>query len=348
MTCNKMRILSSFIPRLPRPRLPNSGHKKVLNGPLIFRNGEGCKDTAMESIWKTYELEHWSEFWPTIEEIRRTYAESIVEGGNSQKFEHTEQMLYRGHSNADWPLLTTLERRSDETFSIASYLQSATRYAEEIEAFTGKHWDGTSYNQVCDDLDHFDSLDPCLPCYDYLVYLRHFGFPSPLLDWTRSPFIAAFFAFADPFPGDRVAIYVFIETPDGSRDLTGGQPRIKNLGPFTRTHARHFSQQAQYTIATKAEGRQHFFCPHEQAFTADHSAVVDQDVLVKITLPKSERWEALSYLEEHNLNHFTLFQDERALIDAMSVREFDVRRPGFNRFRSTSNLSLPKPREREY
>lgn len=302
----------------------------------------------MESIRKIYNLERWSDYWPTVEEIRRIYAESIVEGGNRRKFEHTEQMLFRGHSSAEWPLSTTLERRSNEKFTIESYLKSATRYAEEIEAFTGKHWDNTSYNQVCDELKLFDVLDPRLPCYDYLVYLRHFGFPSPLLDWTRSPFIAAFFAFANPFPGDRVAIYVFIETPEGGKSMAEGQPRIKDFGPFTRTHSRHFAQQAQYTIATKSESSQHVFCPHEQAVVANQTGVVDQDVLVKITLPKTERWDALSYLEEHNLNHFTLFQDEGALIDAISVREFDVRRPGFHRFRSTSNISLPKPKEREH
>src|SRR5579871_975887 len=35
------------------------------------------------------------------------------------------------------------------------------------------------------------------PGYDYMAYLRHHGFPSPLLDWTRSPYVAAFFAFRD-------------------------------------------------------------------------------------------------------------------------------------------------------
>lgn len=301
----------------------------------------------MESIRTTYELSHWSDYWPTIEEIRREYAEWIVKGGNERQFEHTEQMLYRGHSDAEWELTTTLERRCNNEFSIESYVKSATRYSEEIEAFTGKHWADTSYNQVCDAFKHFDSLHPVLPCYDYLVYLRHLGFPSPLLDWTRSPFIAAYFAFANPFPGDRVAVFVLIETPEGSKMITGGKPRIKNCGPFTRTHRRHFAQQAEYTIATYAKNKQHIFCTHKEAVAANQTAVVDQDVIIRITLPNTERWEALSYLEEHNLNHFTLFQDEESLISAISLREFDVRRPGFNRFRFSSNTSLPEPKERD-
>ncbi len=46
--------------------------------------------------------------------------------------------------------------------------------------------------------------------------------------------------------------------------------------------------------------------------------------LGKIVLPADQRLEALKRLEDYNINHFTLFQSEDALIKTVATRVFDI------------------------
>jgi hypothetical protein len=70
--------------------------------------------------------------------------------------------------------------------------------------------------------------------YSYMAHLRHNGFPSPLLDWTRSPYVAAFFAFSKP-QSDEVAIYGFAESPNNSKFGSSTEPQIQLLGQYVKT-----------------------------------------------------------------------------------------------------------------
>jgi hypothetical protein len=56
----------------------------------------------------------------------------------------------------------------------------------------------------------------------------------------------------------------------------------------------------------------------------DEALSNEQDLLIKITLPTKVRLPALEELNDYNINHFTLFQTEDALIKALAIREFEV------------------------
>jgi len=94
-------------------------------------------------------------------------------------------------------------------------------------------------------------------------------------------------------------------------------------GPYVTTHQRHFAQKTWYTIATQWEGKEkrNYFCAHEDVFRKPDP---EQDILIKIILPSTARKEALRELSDYNINPFTLFQTEDALIRTMELKQFDL------------------------
>ena len=92
--------------------------------------------------------------------------------------------VFRGHAGASWPLATALERA-----------ESADRTADEWRM-----------------IDHFRRraslyLPPQLHITDddvfgWMALMQHYGAPTRLLDVTRSPYVAAFFALEEPACGD--------------------------------------------------------------------------------------------------------------------------------------------------
>jgi hypothetical protein len=231
---------------------------------------------------------------------------------------HISRLLYRGQANSEWKLTTTLERYFKPDVFLEDYYSIISAARPQIESFTSKVWGIPEYSEPDDFF-----IGSKLPAYDYMVYLRHHGFPSPLLDWTRSPFIAAFFAFHDvAYEGQAVSIYSHMEWAGRGKTHAGNDPIISGIGPYIITHPRHFLQQSEYTICTVRSNEKHYFAYHESAFSENKE---EQDLLWKINIPSSERFKVLSYLDSMNINAFSLFGSEESLMATLALREFYFR-----------------------
>lgn len=273
---------------------------------------------------ETITVASWNEFKESIEELRRRYKPSERKLKNGRIYRRHNRILFRGQACASWPLKTTLERAVASKLTVPRYILLATSGVNEIESYSGHRWNLSSYPELKAEAErHQDSFRMHLPAYNYLVYLRHHGFPSPLLDWSESPFVAAFFAFESPQSSTEVAVYCYVESPQGVKGGWSGQPIISVQGPYVSTDKRHFSQRAWYTVATLWDYgiKQHHFAPHEDVFA---NSPKDQDVLIKIVLPGSLRTTILRELADYNINHFSLFHSEDALVRTIAMRAFDL------------------------
>lgn len=200
------------------------------------------------------ELSSWEERREALENLVAERRVASAEGT------HHSDLLVRGQSDAGWPLSTTLERWPNAELEVRKNHLVLTAIKDGIESRTGNKWTVPSYpdfeNLLGDDPQYIQLVGEG-DLYAYMIYARHHGFPSPLLDWTKSPYIAAYFAFATPCETGRAAIFAYQEYAGYGKGGCAAAPRVVGLGPCVRTHPRHHLKQAQYTVAITGKDWRH-------------------------------------------------------------------------------------------
>ncbi|WP_164933904.1 FRG domain-containing protein [Bradyrhizobium guangzhouense] len=264
---------------------------------------------------ETVHMESWEKF--------QAYVESL---DNDPSRKVWDEVWFRGQGDAEWELHSTLERRTPKVRAVSTYLNLISEIKPAIESFTGTTFElpgRMEVEQTCREYDLFENW--LRQSMTYLAHLRHCGFPSPLLDWSKSPYVAAYFAFARAEADSNVAIFAYRERANSTGLKIGGSdmPQIVSFGPIVKTHRRHFRQQSRYTACLRWGADQWFFEPHESVFGQKDN--LQQDLLWKITIPGQERMKVLSYLDKFNLNEFTLFDSEESLLEMLATRVIDMR-----------------------
>jgi len=222
---------------------------------------------------------------------------------------------FRGHADSSWKLQTTIERQGVADISCSQYDRDMRVAATAIKTVSGV------------DLQFTDWVEPKYGWYpivnaNSMSWLRQNGFPSPLLDWSLSPYVASFFAYCDASlaVSEYVAIYSFIETVTGSRSGSrpAGAPTIVSVGPWIGTDKKHFLQQSNYTYSVyESESDRYHFSSHENALLYEVKNG-EQMIMKKYLLPASERDSVLSRLRKMNITKYSLFETTEALLQTIA------------------------------
>jgi hypothetical protein len=224
-------------------------------------------------------------------EFRRDLYVELFENGRF----NAGQYLFRGVADANFALRTLFDRRFQ-----AVPAEARVALWERLVA---------DWREGCVEMGLPDSV---LDDERALWALgQHYGLPTRLLDWSVTPYVAAYFAFHDHLVHrggryEHVAVWVLHATdpvwrrPHGVEIVTA--PALENL--------RLRNQTGKFTL---------FRAPFDTL--EDYvERFATQVVLTKCVLPAAEADEALSDLDSMGINSFSLFPDLSGLAARTAMR----------------------------
>jgi len=137
---------------------------------------------------RVHECPRWDAFVATV---RKEWPLPAEEGSVIT----ADKVIFRGHSDQSWKLWSKLER---SLVMYATGQDGATQILAAREA-KGLEWYDRYCNEILEKFRRFShgmpGAYPRMPDDELWALGRHHGLLTPLLDWTESPYVAAYFAF---------------------------------------------------------------------------------------------------------------------------------------------------------
>lgn len=211
--------------------------------------------------------------------------------------------VFRGQQVGDWKLEPTLDRLAKKVskFNRRQHLVNFQRAAR------GRR--GPSPVMISEE-------------DDWWALGQHFGLATPLLDWSTSPFVAAFFAFEKEDLGNQSAFRAVFALSESSVKRKSSEidkanreahkelpeilrpraPKVEFIRPLSDENPRLINQGGLFTRSPDGQTIEEWFTknfPDEKRYM----------ILVKILIPNRDRDTCLKDLNRMNINHLSLFPD---------------------------------------
>lgn len=248
---------------------------------------------GLESGVATYRLTRWSSFYSLVETF-------VAEGDGR----HRRDMVWRGQRDPAWTLSPSLDRVLARLPGEEIYdpdLGPEGRVKRHLERFKLAVRGRRGLNPPELRLEN-----------DWWALGQHYGLATPLLDWSRAPFAAAYFAFEEEsnpavdcravWGLDRRAVELRNHDLAHGESLESGRPPLLEFyEPMSDENPRLVAQGGLFTRAPLQ-------VPVED-WVSFNFPDTTSPVLIKILIPCSDRTSCLRALNRMNINHLSLFPD---------------------------------------
>lgn len=219
-------------------------------------------------------LKSWNDF-------KSSFLPGLYAGGQFLR----DRYLFRGQGRDYWKLESTFDRQ----FPIAKYGKGVRvkLYQEMLALFRNRLTDSDIPKDVLDDERLLTSLG------------QHHGLPTRLLDWSGSPYYAAFFAFSSNIEyfgtREQVAIYVL----DRLSSIWNLEYGVEILEVPAYSNRRIRVQQGKFTLQRTPD-------PTLDDYAEKHD---DPSALRKVIIPANQARTVIADLDSMGINHDSVFSD---------------------------------------
>src|SRR5262245_34026687 len=228
--------------------------------------------TAPEAIRK--------ETFPSWEAFKAGFSKRLFGDGAFQR----GRFLFRGHSDPGWTLTSTFDRMfakqpKARRLEIAAELLSG--FKRSLEGFV-----------IPSEARNDDAI--------LLALGQHYGLPTRLLDWTESPYVAAFFAYNRTTLWGALDQSIAIWALDSTNPIWSAQYGVEIVDVPSFGNQRIHKQAGTFTLArTPFSSLEEYVRAHADAGTA----------LVNFLLPASEATKALADLDAMGIHHAIVYPE---------------------------------------
>ncbi|HZP34357.1 MAG TPA: FRG domain-containing protein [Candidatus Acidoferrales bacterium] len=247
----------------------------------------------------TFRLASWAKYFDLLE------TEVFPASGPKHRY------IWRGQRSRSWSLSSSLDRLFDKLNRLnKGPLELERLSAEHLEAFkyAARGRRGPNPAELLEN--------------DWWALGQHFGLATPLLDWTRSPFAAAYFAFEELSDIEEFRVVYGLDqdaVQQKNRELSTGPsielgrtPIVEFIDPMSDENQRLVSQGGLFTRAPIGWSI--------ERWVSERFENSPDPVLLRIEIPSSDRLACLRTLSRMNISHLSLFPDLTGSSRATNLR----------------------------